>query len=62
MVQIKIIRNDTKLIERDVNEWLHSLSLVRDHSFQIMDIKFDHINELDKDVVMIIYNVVKNTT
>ena len=58
MVQVKILRNEATLIERDVNQWLQSLANIRTHQFQIVDIKWYHIKEKDIDTVMIIYNQV----
>jgi len=56
MVQIKILRNEATLIERDVNQWLQSLGIHHDYSFQIVDIKWYHIKEKDVDTVMVIYS------
>lgn len=56
MVQVKIIRNDTKLIERDINQWLVNIGSVHGYAVSIIDIKLYHIPETDVDTVMIIYN------
>jgi len=55
MIQVKIIRNETQLIERDINQWLQSLGNIKGYSFQVVDIKWYHIDEKDVDTVMIIY-------
>jgi len=57
MIQIKIIRNQTKLIERDVNQWIQDLNTVDGYEFRIVDIKYHPVRDDAIDTVMIIYEI-----
>ena len=61
MVQVKIFKGSTKLIERDINEWLQNLRKDINYTFNIMDIKFN--NDVgDVSTAMIIYSIKQNPT
>jgi hypothetical protein len=58
MMQVKIIRNEAKLIERDINEFLQGLGRTPNTKTELKDIKLYHIASNDVDTAMIIYNQV----
>jgi len=60
MVQVKILRNQSNLLERDINEFLIQLGKTAGFSVKLYDIKLTHIPEKDIYTAMIIYNQTKN--
>ena len=56
MIQVKMIRNEAKLIERDINDFLRQIGSMRGTKIELRDIKLYHIAERDIDTALIIYN------
>lgn len=64
MLQVKIIRNKSELMERDINEFLKKIGSQVGVAVKDIDIKYMHIAEQKIDQAIIIFNayVVKTTT
>jgi hypothetical protein len=56
MIQVKLIRNEARLIERDINQFLQQLGSVQGVKVALIDIKLYHISEKDVDTALVIYN------
>jgi hypothetical protein len=56
MLQFKLIRSESTRIERDINEWLVQLCNDSQYKYSIVDFKQYHIDGLDLDGVMFLYD------
>lgn len=59
MVQVKMIKQRSQLIEKDINEQLQKIGSVPYTKINLIDIKMDYHEKDDTYTAMIIYNAIK---